>query len=98
MLRLFRGSIHDDDRAPRQERGDHSKNRRWKQARICTQHSMQELAYRSKDGKHCELRRWKSDKENEVKTFPHLGAFESTKIHGSGLDVLETTRHIDFWR
>ncbi len=29
--------------------------------------------------------------------FPHLGAFESTKIFGSGLDVLETTRHTEFW-
>ncbi len=33
-----------------------------------------------------------------MKSFPHLGAFESTKIHGGGLDVLETTRHINFWR
>lgn len=30
--------------------------------------------------------------------FPHLGAFESTKIHGSGLDVLETTAHLKYWR
>ena len=30
--------------------------------------------------------------------FPHLGSFESTKIHGSGLDVLETTHHIEFWK
>ena len=29
--------------------------------------------------------------------FPYLGAFESTKIHGGGVDVLETTRHIEFW-
>ena len=29
--------------------------------------------------------------------FPHLGGFESTKILGSGLDVLETTRHTEFW-
>ena len=26
-----------------------------------------------------------------------MGAFESTKIFGSGLDVLETTRHTEFW-
>lgn len=30
--------------------------------------------------------------------FPHLGAFESTKIHGSGQDVLDTTGHIQHWR
>ena len=30
--------------------------------------------------------------------FPHLGSFESTKIHGSGLDVLETTHHIKYWK
>lgn len=28
----------------------------------------------------------------------HLGAFESTKIHGSGKDVLGTTNHISRWR
>lgn len=33
-----------------------------------------------------------------MKSFAHLGGFESTKIHGSGLDVLETTRHTEFWR
>jgi hypothetical protein len=27
----------------------------------------------------------------------HLGAFESTKIHGSGQDILGTTRHIERW-
>ena len=26
---------------------------------------------------------------------PHFGAFESTLIHGSGVDVLETTRHLE---
>jgi beta-glucosidase/6-phospho-beta-glucosidase/beta-galactosidase len=30
--------------------------------------------------------------------YSHLGAFESTKIHGSGCDVLGTTRHVDYWR
>lgn len=30
--------------------------------------------------------------------FSHFGAFESTKIHGSGTDVLETTRHLAKWR
>src|SRR4051812_12411909 len=28
----------------------------------------------------------------------HYGSFESTKIHGSGTDILGTTRHIDRWR
>lgn len=28
--------------------------------------------------------------------FPHFGAFESTKLHGSGTDILGTTRHIEF--
>jgi beta-glucosidase/6-phospho-beta-glucosidase/beta-galactosidase len=32
-----------------------------------------------------------------VPQFPHLGAFESIKIHGSGQDVLATTRHDQFW-
>ena len=31
-------------------------------------------------------------------SFPYLGSFESTKIHGSGQDVLGTTRHDEFWR
>src|SRR4051794_22962099 len=31
------------------------------------------------------------------KNLAHLGAFESTKIHGSGEDVLGTTRHIRLW-
>ncbi len=35
--------------------------------------------------------------ENGLTSFPHLGAFESTKIYGSGLDVLEATRHTEFW-
>lgn len=30
--------------------------------------------------------------------YPHLGAFESTKIHGSGQDVLDTTKHSQYWR
>jgi beta-glucosidase/6-phospho-beta-glucosidase/beta-galactosidase len=30
--------------------------------------------------------------------YPHLGAFESTKIHGSGQDVLGTTRHAEYWQ
>ena len=30
--------------------------------------------------------------------FPHLGAFESINIHGSGHDVLSTTGHIHFWQ
>src|SRR4051812_9121207 len=29
--------------------------------------------------------------------LPHYGAFESTRIHGCGTDVLETTRHIERW-
>ncbi len=33
-----------------------------------------------------------------LRSFPHLGAFESTKIYGSGLDVLETTHHLEFWK
>ena len=33
-----------------------------------------------------------------VTQYAHLGAFESTKIHGSGQDVLGTTRHIECWR
>jgi beta-glucosidase/6-phospho-beta-glucosidase/beta-galactosidase len=30
--------------------------------------------------------------------FPHLGAFESTKLMGSGTDILGTTRHIERWQ
>jgi hypothetical protein len=30
--------------------------------------------------------------------FPHIGAFESTKLPGSGNDILGTTRHIERWR
>jgi beta-glucosidase/6-phospho-beta-glucosidase/beta-galactosidase len=30
--------------------------------------------------------------------YPHLGAFESTQIYGTGQDILGTTRHIEFWR
>jgi beta-glucosidase len=29
--------------------------------------------------------------------YPHLGAFESTRLVGTGTDVLETTRHIERW-
>lgn len=32
-----------------------------------------------------------------MKLYPHLGAFESTKIHGTGQDVLSTTRHVARW-
>jgi beta-glucosidase/6-phospho-beta-glucosidase/beta-galactosidase len=31
-------------------------------------------------------------------SYAHLGAFESTKIHGSGEDILSTTRHLERWR
>src|SRR3954453_7800811 len=30
--------------------------------------------------------------------FPHLGAFESTKLMGSSTDILGTTRHIERWK
>jgi beta-glucosidase/6-phospho-beta-glucosidase/beta-galactosidase len=30
--------------------------------------------------------------------FPHLGAFESTKLSESGTDILGTTRHMERWR
>ena len=30
--------------------------------------------------------------------YPHLGAFESTKLSDSGTDILGTTRHIERWR
>ncbi len=30
--------------------------------------------------------------------YPHLGAFESTKIYGTSHDVLSTTMHIECWR
>lgn len=30
-------------------------------------------------------------------SYPHLGAFESTKIHGSGRDILDTTHHWQRW-
>jgi len=30
--------------------------------------------------------------------FPHLGAFESTKLMGSGTDILGTTRHVERWQ
>src|SRR3954447_25011866 len=30
--------------------------------------------------------------------FGHMGAFESTKIHGWGVDILGTTNHIKRWR
>jgi len=33
----------------------------------------------------------------QQQTLAHLGAFESTKIHGSGRDVLSTTHHIERW-
>ncbi|MDX2151857.1 MAG: family 1 glycosylhydrolase [Bryobacteraceae bacterium] len=33
-----------------------------------------------------------------VSIYPHWGSFESTKIHGSGEDVLSTTRHTQRWR
>jgi len=39
-----------------------------------------------------------ASKGYKLSSFPHLGAFESTKIYGTGLDVLETTRHADFWQ
>src|SRR4051794_11417046 len=29
--------------------------------------------------------------------YPHVGAFESTKLSGSGTDILGTTRHIECW-
>jgi beta-glucosidase/6-phospho-beta-glucosidase/beta-galactosidase len=29
--------------------------------------------------------------------YPHVGAFESTKLIGSGTDILGTTRHIERW-
>lgn len=31
-------------------------------------------------------------------SYPHLGAFESTRLVGTGTDVLGTTRHIERWR
>ena len=37
-------------------------------------------------------------RDSSVKPFPHLGAFESTRIHGSGKDILGTTRHIELWQ
>src|SRR3954452_23015506 len=30
--------------------------------------------------------------------FEHYGAFESTKIHGCGADILDTTRHTQLWQ
>jgi len=36
--------------------------------------------------------------ESAAVHFPHLGGFESTKIHGSGTDILETTGHLERWR
>src|SRR5436305_1628176 len=30
--------------------------------------------------------------------FPHLGAFESTKLGRSGTDILGTTHHIELWQ
>ncbi len=30
--------------------------------------------------------------------YPHLGAFESTRLVGTGTDILGTTRHIERWR
>src|SRR5687767_7066798 len=32
-----------------------------------------------------------------VAQYAHLGAFESTKLLGSGTDILGTTRHIERW-
>jgi beta-glucosidase/6-phospho-beta-glucosidase/beta-galactosidase len=32
-----------------------------------------------------------------VTPYPHLGAFESTKLSSSGADILGTTRHIERW-
>ncbi len=34
----------------------------------------------------------------ETSRIPHYGSFESTRIHGAGTDILETTRHIERWR
>ncbi len=31
-------------------------------------------------------------------SYPHLGAFESTKIFGTSHDILSTTRHLEYWR
>jgi hypothetical protein len=39
-----------------------------------------------------------SQARDYVVVCPHYGAFESTKIHGCGTDILETTRHIERWR
>ena len=33
-----------------------------------------------------------------MSSYPHFGAFESTKIHGTSHDILSTTRHIEYWR
>jgi Glycosyl hydrolase family 1 len=30
--------------------------------------------------------------------FPHFGAFESTRIHGTRTDIVATTRHLERWR
>ncbi|MDQ1474712.1 MAG: hypothetical protein QOJ99_6192 [Bryobacterales bacterium] len=38
-----------------------------------------------------------TDSQNVIK-LPHFGAFESTRIHGSGTDILATTRHLERWR
>jgi hypothetical protein len=35
---------------------------------------------------------------HDLCAFPHIGAFESTQLPGSGNDVLGTTRHIERWR
>lgn len=35
--------------------------------------------------------------KNNVR-FPYYGAFESTRIHGSGTDILATTRHLELWQ
>lgn len=33
-----------------------------------------------------------------MSSYPHLGAFESIKIYGSGQDVLATTKHEKYWQ
>src|SRR5436305_1770927 len=32
-----------------------------------------------------------------VRQLEHYGAFESTRIHGCSADILDTTRHHEFW-
>ncbi|MBV8828214.1 MAG: hypothetical protein JO108_03205 [Acidobacteriaceae bacterium] len=40
----------------------------------------------------------KKSNSRPTSVYIHLGGFGSTQIFGTGVDILETTRHFEFWR